>query len=462
MTPAPRLWLVTRGAQPVQHPGGEIALAQAPLWGLGRVIALERPELRATLVDLDPTDAEGAEALAAELLVSDGEQFVARRGASRLVPRLTGGHPAHAAPAASLLRLDIARRGVLDNLAWIPAERRAPGRGQVEIQVEATGLNFRDVLNALGMYPGDAGPLGGEFAGRVVALGAGVETLAVGERVMGVGAGTFATSVVTDAALVVPVPAGLTSEAAAGSRSRSSPPTAPSTTSRGSAPGQRVLIHAAAGGVGLAAVALADSAGAEVFATAGSAEKRALLTSLGVEHVMDSRSLDFADEIHAAHRRPGRRRRAELAQPATSSRRACAWSSRGGRFVEIGKRGIWDATQVAAVRPDVDYHVLYLGDLFEREPAGSRRCSTVLAAEFAAGRLAPLPHRVYPAARAADAFRFMAQARHVGKLVVTPPASAPAARIRGDATYLITGGLGALGVRDRASGCTPAAPATWC
>ena len=159
-TPAPRLWLVTAGAQPVQHRGGDLALAQSPLWGLGRVIALERPELRATLVDLDPTPPESAETLAAELLTADAEQLVAWRGGVRFVPRLAPGSAGPGAPGAAALRLDVAPRGVLDNLAWVTAERTAPGRGQVEIQVDAIGLNFRDVLNALGMYPGDAGPAG--------------------------------------------------------------------------------------------------------------------------------------------------------------------------------------------------------------------------------------------------------------------------------------------------------------
>jgi acyl transferase domain-containing protein/aryl carrier-like protein len=445
LAPAPRLWLATRNAQAVDGRPDAIALAQSPLWGLGRVVALERPELRVTLVDLDPARAQSAEALTAELLAADHEPEVAWRAGTRYVARLT---PCRAAPvpeAAPALRLDVTARGVLDNLAWVPVPRTAPGRGQVEVRIEAIGLNFRDVLNALGMYPGDAGPLGNEFAGRVVAVGPGVESPAVGARVMGVGVGTFATSIVTDAALVVPLPAGLTVEAAA------SVPIAFLTAHVAldevarMQPGERVLIHAAAGGVGLAAVALARRAGAIVFGTAGSDEKRSLLTSLGVDHVLDSRSLRFADDIHA---RTGGQGVDVVLNSLTgdfipASLRATA---PGGRFVEIGKRGIWDAAQVAAVRPDVGYHVLYLGELFEREPARIQAALGGLAAELAAGRLAPLPHRVYPAARVADAFRFMAQARHVGKLVVTPPTASMAVPIRGDAAYLITGGMGALGL----------------
>jgi acyl transferase domain-containing protein/acyl carrier protein len=445
---APRLWLVTRGAQPVGGEAADVAVAQSVLWGFGRVVALERPELRPTLVDLDPADTGGADALVGELLAGDAEPQVALRGGVRYVARLAArrAETAVGGPPPTGLRLDVTPRGVLDNLVWVPAERTTPGPGQVAIEVQAIGLNFRDVLNALGMYPGDAGPLGSEFAGRVLARGPGVETPAVGERVMGVGVGTFATTVVTDAALVVPVPAGLSVEAAA------TIPIAFLTAHcalhelAGLRRGQRVLIHAAAGGVGLAAVALAQRAGAEVFATAGSPEKRALLASLGVRHVLDSRSLDFETAIDAATEGRG----VDVVLNSLSGDAIPASlrvTSPGGCFVEIGKRGIWDAARVAAARPGVVYHVLYLGDLFEHEPARIQAMLRSLAAEFAAGHLVPLPRRVYPAARAADAFRFMAQARHVGKLVVTPPASAVAARVHGDATYLITGGLGALGLR---------------
>ena len=444
---APRLWLVTRGAQPVGAPAPDLGVAQSPLWGLGRTIAIERPELRPTLIDLDPADDGGVEALVGELLVGDAEPQVALRAGTRYVARLTP-RAAEATPVAARqagLRLDISPRGVLDNLAWVPAQGTAPGQGQVAIEVEAMGLNFRDVLNALGMYPGDAGRLGSEFVGRVVALGPGVEAPVVGERVMGVGTETFATSVVTDAALVVPVPAGIDPEAAA------TIPIAFLTAHcalqevAGLQRGQRVLIHAATGGVGLAAVALAQRAGAEVFATAGSPEKRALLASLGVAHVMDSRSLEFAEAIDAATAGLG----VDVVLNSLTGDfipASLRVTAPGGCFVEIGKRGIWEAARVAAVRPDVAYHVLYLGDMFEREPARVQTMLGTLAAEFAAGRLSPLPYRVYPAVCAADAFRFMAQARHVGKIVLTPPAPAAAARVRGDATYLITGGLGALGM----------------
>jgi acyl transferase domain-containing protein/NADPH:quinone reductase-like Zn-dependent oxidoreductase len=444
----PRVWLVTRGAQATAEDEA-IALAQAPLWGLGRVVGLEHPELRCTLVDLDPArTADGIAALAAELADGDDERQVALRGGQRLVARLRPrpGLDEASAEARRPVRLDIGERGVLDNLAWVPSPAAPVEAGQVRIQVGAVGLNFRDVLNALGMYPGDPGPLGSECVGEIAAVGAGVTDLAVGDRVMAVATGAFASTVVTDAALAVRVPASLTTPAAA------TVPIAFLTAHHalrevaGLARGQRVLIHAAAGGVGLAAVQIARQAGAEIYATAGSPEKRARLAALGVAHVMDSRALDFADEIRAKTHGEG----VDVVLNSLTGDfipRSLGVLRRGGCFVEIGRRGIWTAADVAAVRPDARYHVLYLGDLFTREPRRIQAMLAAIAVEIEAGRLAPLPHRVFSAARAVDAFRFMAQARHIGKVVVaTPGGTRTTLPVRGDATYVITGGLGALGL----------------
>ena len=188
-------------------------------------------------------------------------------------------------------------RGQLDNVALQPANRQAPGPGQVEIKVRATGLNFRDVLNVLDLYPGDPGPLGGECAGEIVAVGPGVERFKPGDAVVGLAPASFASYVTTLAEFVGPKPEHLSFEEAA---------TIPicfltvqyALRRLGQIqPGERVLIHAASGGVGLAAIQIARQVGAEIFATAGSPRKREYLRSLGIQHVMDSRTLDFADQI---------------------------------------------------------------------------------------------------------------------------------------------------------------------
>lgn len=449
----PRLWVVTTAAQAAGPEDSLAGLPQASLWGLGRVVALEHPELRCVRVDLGAAAASGAslEGLLAELRGPDGEDEIALRGGDRFVARLeasaAAGRPAGpAARAAS--QLEIGRRGILDNLEWRPAHRRHPGRGEVEIEVEASGLNFRDVLNALGTYPGDPGPLGSECAGRVVAVGADVTRLSVGDTVTAVTPdGGFRSFVTVPAALAAAVPSGLGIEDAA------AVPIAFLTAQYGlerlarMGPGDRVLVHAAAGGVGLAAVQLAQRAGAEVFATVGSESKRQLLASRGVRHIMSSRSLDFAREV--MERTGGRGVDVVLNSlagdfiPASLSALAP-----GGRFVEIGKTGIWDAERVRRHREDVSYWTVYLGDLCREEPALVERMLGGILEDLAAGRLRPLPRRTFARSEAAAAFRFMAQARHVGKIVLAgePAGDSPLATLRSDATYLITGGLGALGV----------------
>ena len=441
----PRLWLVTRGALVVQE-GERVSLEQAPLWGLGRTIALEHPELRCTLVDIEASGA-APQALLAELLAADGENQIAHRRGVRHVARLgrvrVAQSEAPRAPEGQALQLQIPTRGVIDNLKLVPIERRRPGRGELEIRVAASGLNFRDVLNALGMYPGDPGPLGGECAGRIVAVGEGVEGFQVGDEVMAMCMGSFATYVTAPTDLVARKPHGISLEEAA------SIPIAYLTAHyglnrlAGMKPGERVLIHAAAGGVGMAAVQLAQRAKAEIFATAGSHAKRELLTSLGVPHIMDSRSLDFAEEIKRLTAGEG----IDIVLNSLSGAfipKSLSLLRKGGRFLEIGKRGIWDAAQVEQANPGVAYHVIYLGEVAETEPSLIRSMLEELVDAFAAGALRPGPIRVFPIRDAVEAFRYMAQAKHVGKIVVRQEPERVV--IRPDATYLVTGGLGALGL----------------
>ncbi|MBZ0275400.1 MAG: polyketide synthase dehydratase domain-containing protein, partial [Anaerolineae bacterium] len=289
-----RLWLLTQGGQAV---GDEvIESAQASLWGLGKVIALEHPELAPVRLDLDPAGFDMAQ-VAAVLRSLDSEDQIALRDGQRFALRLTPCQPAEAPPEDHPVQLSITRRGVIDNLTFVPLARRQPGTGEVEIRVRATGLNFKDVLNVMGMYPGDAGLLGGECAGEITAVGPGVAGLQVGDPVMALASGSFSTYVTTDALLVLPKPGRLTFEEAATLL-------IPFITAYyclhhlgAMQSGERVLIHAAAGGVGMAAVQLARRVGAEVFATAGSPEKWDFLRGMGVTHIMNSRTLDFVDEI---------------------------------------------------------------------------------------------------------------------------------------------------------------------
>ena len=257
--------------------------------------------------------------------------------------------------------------GILDGLKLQAMTRRPPGPGEVEIEVRATGLNFRDVLMAMGMYPGGQDALGVECSGKVTAIGDRVEGLQVGDDVVGIAAGGFGTYVTTDARLVARLPKGLGFEEAATIPSAFL--TADYTLNHLAriSSGDRVLIHAAAGGVGMAALQLAKHAGAIIYATAGSAEKRALIQSLGVEHVMDSRSLAFAEEIMARTEGAG----VDVVLNSLSGEfipKSLSVVKPGGIFLEIGRRDIWDADRVAEDQARCDlFHHKFDGNL----PAGA-------------------------------------------------------------------------------------------
>src|SRR6185312_13950932 len=204
----------------------------------------------------------------------------------------------------------------------------------------------------------------------------------------------------------------------------------------------RVLIHAATGGVGLAAIQIAQRAGAEIFATAGSDHKRDFLHSLGIPHVMNSRSLDFAGEIL---KQTGGRGVDIVLNSLTGDFIPASFSvlAPEGRFLEIGKRGIWNSDQVAELGRNIAYHIVDLGQVGLEQPEvlGALLRDTVAAIER--GELRPLPARVFPFRDAVSAYRLMAQAQHIGKVVLRQ--NAAEARIGGNATYLVTGAFGGIG-----------------
>ncbi|MBE9103286.1 SDR family NAD(P)-dependent oxidoreductase, partial [Vacuolonema iberomarrocanum] len=452
----PPLWIVTQGTQ-VVSPADEMHPAAASLWGLGRVIRTEYPQWHCCNVDLDAGEIRSPfTPLLAELNQPSTEQVAYRRG-DRFVARL-----AHAAdrPPRNLpdgpYRLRLDELGVLDNLYVAPTDRPAPAPGEVEIAVGASSINFRDVLNALGMmqpyleqmgfYTAEQVPFGGECAGRVTAVGEGVTRVRVGDRVIACQTlGCLSRYINVDVRFVVPLPADLSYAAAA------TIPTTFLTAYRGLhelanlKAGDRILIHAAAGGVGMAAVQWAQRVGATVFATASPA-KWDVLKSMGVAHVMHSRTLDFADEI--LQRTDGKGVDVVLnSLNGDFIPKSLAILAPQGRFVEIGKIGVWNAEQVRQVRPDVTYLPFDLLELSQTKPERITVMLETLMSEFQAGTLTPLPHTPFPIEDAAIAFRFVAQAKHIGKVVLTLPPPRPAFfRIRSDATYLITGALGALGL----------------
>lgn len=452
-SPPPRLWLVTRGCHAVEDARHSIALAQAPLWGFGRVIAAEHPELQCTLVDADPGTGPGrVEMLAAELAAGSRETQIVHRNGKRLVARLRSTEHGDMLrpPQDEPYRLEIKSRGELDQVELRPTIRYRPGPGQVEIEVAATGLNFRDVLNVLDLYPGDPGPLGGECAGQIVAVGPGVSRVKPGDRVMALAPASFSTYATTLEQLVVPIPADLAMEQAAGL------PIAYATVHyalrklAGIRSGHRVLIHSATGGVGLAAIQVARQAGAEIFATAGTETKRQYLRDMGIQHVMDSRSLDFAAQVRDATSGEG----VDLVLNTLTGEaieKGLAVLAPHGHFLELGKTDLWDQERVRQVHPTATFHAIALDHMMADQPAVVQTLLEEVIGEISSGAWQPLPTRPFPIERAIDALRLMARAEHIGKVVLLParPQDCEAARtpLSADGTYLVTGGLGGLGLK---------------
>ncbi len=423
------LVVLTHGA--VGLAGEEVTdLAGAAVWGLVRSAQAEHPG-RVVLVDSDGS-------LDAGTVIGCGEpQLVVRSGvvhAARLAPMGAG---AVLELPADGWQLAAGGGGTLEDVVVAPAGPVELAAGQVRVAVAAVGVNFRDVLVALGMYPG-GGELGAEGAGVVVEVGPGVEGLAVGDAVLGL-LGVVGSEAVVDARLVTAVPAGWSSMQAA------SVPVVFLTAWYGLSvladvkAGQRVLVHAATGGVGMAAVQLARHWGAEVFATAGRG-KWETLRAMGFDdkHIADSRSLEFEEKFLTATDGAGVDvvLNSLAGEFTDASLRLLA---SGGRFIEMGKTDLRDPTLIAERHPGVRYRAF---DLMEAGPDRIAGMLSELMDLFATGVLAPLPVKGFDVRHATEAYRFVSQARHTGKVVLTLP-DGPGGLAGG--TALITGGTGMAG-----------------
>jgi NADPH:quinone reductase-like Zn-dependent oxidoreductase len=428
-----RLVLATRGAVATGAGDSVADLAGAALWGLIRSAELEHPA-RLLLADLDDR-ADSARALPGALGL--GEPQTAIREGRILVPRLARAC-APAAPGGGNWRVDTEAPGSLDRLTRVAAADPAgpPAPGQVRIRVREAGVNFRDVLIALGMYPGRE-LIGAEGAGVVEAVGAGVRGLAPGDRVTALLSGGMGPLADTDHRLAAQIPARWTYADAAGVPVVFLTAYYGLLDLAGLQPGEKVLVHAGAGGVGMAAVQLAGHLGAEVFATA-SPGKWDALRSLGLaeDHIASSRTAEFEDRFRAtAGRGMDVVLNALTGELTDASLRLL--NPRGGRFLDMGKTDIREPETIAKAHPGVRYQPF---DLMEAGPDRIRDMLAALMELFDTGALRPLPVTVWDAGRAAAAFRHVSQARHVGKVVLRmPPRFGPAD------TVLVTGGTGALG-----------------
>jgi NADPH:quinone reductase-like Zn-dependent oxidoreductase/acyl carrier protein len=414
-----QLFILTANAQFISAAGRDapINLQQSILSGVGKNIPLEYPQVKCAVIDLDSTAS-----------ASENSQFVCQ-------------HVEQAGEQAC--RLTIPASGSLGDLAWQACERAEPQPGEVEIEVHATGLNFKDVLLALHRVPAMGDGLGVECAGRVVKLGPGVTEFTLGERVLAMVPGSLSRFICAPVATTVSLPGAIEDRAAA---------TIPITFLTAAyaleslahlQPGERVLIHAATGGVGQAAIQIAQAAGAVVFATA-SQGKWQILKDLGVEHIFDSRTTEFETAIQALTHGEGldvvlNSLRGEFTDASLRLLRA------GGRFLEIGITDLRTPEQIAQFSTAIQYFPIDLMVLYREQRHVLQALLRKLLERFATDELKPLPYQTFAAEAVETAFRTMQQAKHTGKVIIDMQQQAVISNDPND-QYLILGGLGDLGL----------------
>jgi acyl transferase domain-containing protein/NADPH:quinone reductase-like Zn-dependent oxidoreductase/acyl carrier protein len=436
LTTVPLIVLTRGGARALESETPDPAAAAA--LGLVRSAQSERPGAFAA-VDLEPGSA--GEDIDWGALLTLGEPQLAVRGDSFYAPRLDvlRRESVLMPPAEeSAWCLASAGAGTLEDLTLVAPSQLTERleAGQVRIAVRAAGLNFRDVLLALNNYAGQA-LIGSEAAGIVTEIGKGVKGVKVGDRVMGLIPGSIGSVALADHHTLVPLPEDWSFTEGA------SMPLAFLTAYYGLFDlaglelGEKVLIHAGAGGVGMAAIQLARHRGAEVFATASPSKWQAL-RDLGLDddHIASSRDLEFREKFLAATGGEG----VDVALNALAGDFVDASLDllpRGGRFVEMGKADVRDAEAVAGAHPGVEYQS------FDVAEAGLERLQAILGELvdlFATGSLRLAPIVTWDVRRAIEAFRYLRDGRNTGKIVLTIPRS-----LDPDGTVLITGGTGALG-----------------
>ncbi|MBT2386034.1 type I polyketide synthase [Streptomyces sp. ISL-11] len=462
----PHLWLVTRPTGALPAPEQASHPHTAAVWGATRSLANEHPHVTVKRLSLERGDDAAADGrrVVRELLTPTEEDEIALTAGGRFVPRTVertdapqGTSHGTRVPAFSL---EVRDPGMAYRLAWVENDIPAPGPGEVVVAVRAAALNYRDIMQAVGILPADprhdqaATGAGMECAGLVTATGPGVTSVRPGDRVFALAPGAFASHVRTVEHAVGRLPksmsftegatlpiAFLTVHYSLGHLARL-------------APGETVLVHGAAGGVGLAALQYARRRGARVIATAGNPFKRDLVRALGAEHVLDSRTLAFAEE--ARELTGGRGVDVVLNSLAGEAiTRGLEALRPGGRFIELGKRDIHE-NKPLLLRPFANNIAFFGVDLTallaEPELAGAQFAEVATA--IRTGRCRPIIHSVHPAARVADAFALVQHSRHIGKAVVSFDTSddpvtverrRPAPRLDPRGTYLVTGGLGGFG-----------------
>jgi len=466
----PSIWLLSSGAQSIGGSPAIINLAQEGLRGVSRVVVNEFPLFKSRMVDFSATvEQVEIDALVEEFFSTDSEDEIAFRGKKRYFNKLeriskeTISQQAKKTVSAegSAYTATISEYGVLDNLVLRETERKDPADNEVEVSIKASALNFRDIMIAMGLLS-DAAVEGGLFgrtfglecAGVVTRVGKNVSNVKIGDEVMATAPSCLGGFAYPLAVHCVKKPAGINWNEAA------SLPVVYTTAYFSLIhhcrleKGETILIHAAAGGVGIAAIHIAKAIGAEIFATVSSADKRAYIESIGVkpENIMSSRNLDFSDEIMSKTGGRG----VDVVLNSLSGEaiyKSVKCLAAYGRFVEIGKTDIYRNSKLG-LEPfgnNLTYFGVDVDRLFKQKDIFGGRLFQESIDYFVANKFAPHPVKVFPVSKLADAFQYMAGARHIGKIIVAmegevqiaPPA---AIEFKADATYLLTGGASGFGL----------------
>ncbi|MCP3972394.1 MAG: KR domain-containing protein [Rhodobacteraceae bacterium] len=464
----PRIAILTSGAYPDPRSGaaGPAMLTQAPIVAVGRALASETPEYDLRMIDADAATLQAPGRLAARILGETVESEVILQSGRAFAPRLQVKELEDFDARPLTIPVDekdtnfhatLRSPGVIDDLELFEIPLEPMGPNQLRVRISAVGLNFRDIMAITGLLPDQAEPdpawqqLGLEFGAVVEAVGEKVDGFAPGDRVMGLGRRCLQRFMTVDPRSLTRLPDHISVEQAATIPSAFA--TAHYALNRVGRmrEGERVFIHVATGGVGTAAVQLAQAAGAEIFATAGSPAKRRILKDLGVPHVMDSRSLKFADDVMRITRGEGIDVMLN-SLPGDYIAKGLEIMAPYGRFLEIGKVDVYADNSVGmkALRRNVSLSVLDLAAMGGERPELLAEMFGNLIARFEDRTLTPLPVTAFPVSRLSDAVRFMSQARHVGKVVITFDEASFTVRrdvakpvaLKHDGVYLITGGTG--------------------
>ena len=478
----PQLWLVTAGTQFVEDARGRVQLDGSTMWGMGAVLIREHPELRPCLIDLG-AEADGREIdLAVRLVLGEERQAklenrIALRSETAFAARLlrcplkTEIEAARPLVPGEAYRVETERPGALDQLQLRAMDDVPPGPGEIAIEITYSGLNFVDVSKALGIYPGldplEPVQMGGECSGQVIAVGAGAARFKIGDEVVAITprhtqVGMLASRATLPEAMALPLPAGM-GLAEAGAQPLAYMTAHHSLNELGRLrKGEWVLIHAGAGGVGLAAAKIALAQGARVIATASSPEKHAFLHAWGVEHVLQSRTLEFAEGVMEITGGRG----VDIVLNSLAGdfiAKSLEVLAPYGRFIELGKRDIYDDRRVGlkAFRRSIGYFTVDFAAMIQERPEYTASLFADVMEALEKGRWPALPVATYPVSRVVEAFQFIAGGRHVGKLAIEIEGAAADLRVlpvrsqagsvgqprfRRDATYVITGGLGGVGL----------------